>query len=103
MGCASEANGNSVSSVPFAMTPRRRLGEILMDAGVLTEAELEHAMLLQRGKRQIAPTFNGWGLLCMLRCYRVVLQVSGNDVEYGSKFSIAAGSSISMFGIFSNT
>jgi type IV pilus assembly protein PilB len=48
MGCASEANGNSVSSVPFAMTPRRRLGEILMDAGVLTEAELEHAMLLQR-------------------------------------------------------
>jgi hypothetical protein len=54
-------------------------------------------------KRQIAPTFNGWGLLCMLRCYRVVLQVSGNDVEYGSKFSIAAGSSISMFGIFSNT
>jgi hypothetical protein len=71
--------------------------------GFLSRSDLFHKTCSKIGKRQIAPTFNGWGLLCMLRCYRVVLQVSGNDVEYGSKFSIAAGSSISMFGIFSNT
>jgi hypothetical protein len=36
------------------------------------------------------------------RCYREVLHVSCNDVEYGSKFLIAVGSSILIFGVFSN-
>lgn len=48
MGNAEEPNGNIVSSVPFAMAPRRRLGRILIDAGVLTEADLEKAMSLQK-------------------------------------------------------
>jgi len=48
MGNAEDPNGNIVSSVPFAMAPRRRLGRILIDAGVLTEADLEKAMSLQK-------------------------------------------------------
>ena len=47
MGRASEINDYAISRVPSGVMPRRRLGEILVDAGVLTKAELERAILLQ--------------------------------------------------------
>lgn len=47
MGKASEMKENTASRVPLGLTPRRRLGEILIDAGVLAEADLKRAMSLQ--------------------------------------------------------
>ena len=47
MGKASEIKENTISQVPFVVTPRRRLGEILVDAEVLTETDLKRAMSLQ--------------------------------------------------------
>lgn len=47
MGKASEIKENTDCRVPLGMTPRRRLGEILVDAGVLAETDLKRAILLQ--------------------------------------------------------
>lgn len=47
MGKASEMKENTASRVPLGLTPRRRLGEILIDAGVLAESDLKRAMSLQ--------------------------------------------------------
>jgi type IV pilus assembly protein PilB len=47
MGKASEMKENTAARVPLGLTPRRRLGEILIDAGVLAEADLKRAMSLQ--------------------------------------------------------
>ena len=48
LGNASDINKKTISMPPPSVKPRRRLGEILVGAGVLTEEELKSAVLLQK-------------------------------------------------------